>query len=506
MAYIGIATKNQKMGRIGLTTFSPKSNDVFSSRMWRKLIEYLSRSANSDVIKIGIIDKDIDDFWFDFSPIDIETIKFNELFIESVRKFDLLIINDNSKNVEVEVSKRLKELVESGVGLLITNPSKSGIISELLEIASVVVQNINPPQTKLYWTKIGSISSIYQPEFTKNAQSLINSASLDDWDIIMSSDKTLYSSTTPSENITYGNGQGESIFIVNTNISMSNGVVVIEEGIESTSSSSESSDNSSSSQTVSSSSSSQITEWDITESIAAHWKLNDADNSNLVRDQISFSNLANLFSSNKRVSTSSKSYSGGIERQLRFDGTSNYAKTAANESLRFNSGASISDFSVNVWITQESLHSGTIISKKDNWELWVNSDGSVKFTLIDDALVTKTYSSSVQSVFINNRTNIHVNVSNTSVSIYVNLISQSLSLIDNGHTGANTTISEIYIGDNGYGNLFHGYIDNIMVIGKQLNIIEIESFYNEGVGTESHKGTFYLVSSSSSSSNSSSSS
>ena len=506
MSLIGIETKKHEEGVLTLTTFPPNQNfDYATCKMWRKILEHTGKKQTEETIKIALVGPEkIDDFWFNFSPVLIEIITIQDINSEPIYGFDVIIFYNKYENSDDIVSERIKEIVENGIGILTIASCMSGNINILSKISNISVTSTNPINTQMYWTEIGKNSDIFSPGVNANIMVEIKDNLMTEWEILASNIKTNYQIIENAQESIGGSGfSGESIFIASAYISMSNGIVILEE-TQNSSSSSDSTSSSSSSISDSSSSSSQIEYFDISESTIAHWKMNDSDGTNLVRDGISFLNLGNYYSGSEPIATSSVSEYGVINRRMRFNGVNSYIRTVSGGHLRLNSGTNIEDFSINFWITPFSMHNGIVLSKKDVWEIWITNDGKLKMLLFDNALNYKQIITA-NTVFSSESTyNVVINGSSSSMVVYINTGIVSIISSNIGFTGVNTKYSELFIGKNGSGNYFHGALDNIIILNRFLTNVEIEGIYKEGNGSETLDGTFYFISSSSSTSSDSS--
>jgi hypothetical protein len=248
-------------------------------------------------------------------------------------------------------------------------------------------------------------------------------------------------------------------------MAMSNGIIELTEGTES-SESSESESSSSYFLSESSSSSSEFFNLNITNNLSAHWKMNDNDNSSLIRDYVNFKNMAYLYDGEIKSITINSSVNSGINKSIYFNGTGNYAKTIISDNCRFNNGTEIDDFSINLWLQVKSIREAIIISKKDVWDLSLTDSGEIKITYYDndgEFIWTKT-----NYKIENSLSNIHVNCIGGAFSIYVNTDEKDTTSFDSGFSGENTITSEITIGGANNGQFFHGNLDNIYVINRPL--------------------------------------
>jgi hypothetical protein len=80
------------------------------------------------------------------------------------------------------------------------------------------------------------------------------------------------------------------------------------------------------------------------------------------------------------------------------------------------------------------------------------------------------------------------------------------SQVDIGYSSMSDLSTSLYIGSSPSGDWFEGGIDNVLILDKPADIVELEGLWNMGIGTENCSDTVKYTSSSSSSSTSNSSS
>lgn len=524
MNYISIVTREYGQGRITL------SSDYMSGYrsghgkgsviLWRKILEWTGQRKTYETVKIAVISSlniNYSSKLYDLSPVVIEELTLQQLAIlesETLNSFDLLYFIGTPEAVDPTLKTGIKNFVENGGGVLIEVPSYSGEIAVISEIDSIVVESIQRPDINTaYWTDDGRNSYIY----TSNARfstmvSIPFSSFSGDWKIWMSDVETRYSDQSADSRSLIAKTPHVSGFNVATGIYLKDGVILIEEGSDSSESSSETSSLSSVSigLSTSSSSSSQIEDWSICDSIVANWPMNDFRANSVVSDDaLNLYNMAFLKRGSDFINTRDESVEGIIGTsnsnvQLIYFKNDSFAETHENNYLNFNNGKNDLEFGVSFWVKPETISESVFVCKKDVWEIGIDSSNKVYFKRIDNnGGHLKTY---LDSYVVENKwIFITINSNADMTYFYINMAEQDVSIDDSEYSGKNTKITKTIIGSNG-DVFFNGYLDKVVIIDRFYTDIEIQSLYNQGVSTSNCEGIFYHTSSSSSSSSTSESS
>ena len=523
MNYVGLATKQYGEGRICLVSDRISGENtkhgVNSISFWRKLLEWTSQKKAKEIINICLIDNSYYKpklYLNELYQSQVSTKTYLDIVAQGLNKYDIVYISGLTSYVSEEVKQEIEKYVNSGGGLLIENPNIEGVINILELIDSINVSSINPPnQTFAYWTIDGKSHYSYYSKVKINFYSQMLDSEFDSsWIILMSSIETEEESTIGSE-IESDKSLGAE-FGISFISSMQKGLVILGEEVFIESSSSSSIDSSSSS------SSSGVYDWNFCENIIAYWKMNDNNDSPVLFDETgSLYHIAKLYDGTNTTKTLNKSISGRVNRAISFNGATNYAKTFQNASLNISDDIEDKPLSISLWAYPVQNKEAFLLYKKGAWGLYLK-DKKIFFRLYNGASYAEFYTDAIMEINRWNNITIaynpnlqmvvgEVSVGSTRIGpipsqfcyIYLNGTRYTTYHSNVGaYTYSSNNLSYFFIGNKENSLYFNGLLDNIFIVDKVLNGIEVEMLYNENNGTEDCLGLKLFNSSSSSSSSS----
>lgn len=169
-----------------------------------------------------------------------------------------------------------------------------------------------------------------------------------------------------------------------------------------------------------------------------------------------------------------------------------YISVQDSESLSFGNGTSDSPMSLETWIKLEDMTSAGLIWKDEEYRLFLHTDDSLRFNLIDDsasAYIGKK-TSSVLSSYLGNWVHIvttyNGNGTNDGAKIYLNGSAVSIANSTTGtYVAMENKSNPIYLGryDSNYAK---GSIDEAKVYSKELSATEVLKNYNNGKSAHSN--------------------
>ena len=517
MSYVALAVRNYGDGRIcihtdrmgAIHTGHSENIDYF----WRKLFEWVSAHKPGESIKVGLI-VNVDTYnlnkFSTCNPISVSKITMSEIPFVDLDNFDCLYVMGLPTSASILVQNKIAEYIENGGGLILEYPNRGQeYINILLGIENLWCYSDQRPVDGLaYWTEGSESHYVYYENIALAFMSTMRAQDFsDNWDLLMvDTAYTINSTTTLLDGTVSYNKKTMSEFGISYLCSMQKGIVIVtpEDELNGTSSSSSSSSNSSSS-VLSESSSSEMTNWDICDNIIAEWRMNDNLSNPIVKNQANnFQHLGVLKNSFGTINTSTRHVTGKINGALWLKGINGeIIETTSNTSLNFTYHLNDIPFSISLWSyfnsitpTKYLLLKGDGISSNLVWFLRLNIGGELEFRMYD-GLGYKGRRTVPNSVSIGQWYNIMISYDGINYpEIFVNLTKVDAYNSDFGvYNSMNDYNTPLRFGD-----AFNGYLDQVIIVDKELSQIEKEAVYNLGRGTEDCSGEYWATSSSSSSS------
>ena len=169
-----------------------------------------------------------------------------------------------------------------------------------------------------------------------------------------------------------------------------------------------------------------------------------------------------------------------------------YISVQDSETLSFGNGTSDTPMSLEAWIKLEDMTSAGLIWKDEEYRLFLHTDDSLRFNLIDDsasAYIGKK-TSSVLSSYLGNWVHIvttyNGNGTNDGAKIYLNGSAVSIASSTTGtYVAMENKSNPIYLGryDSNYAK---GSIDEAKIYSKELSATEVLKNYNNGKSAHSN--------------------
>lgn len=507
--YAAIIVRQYAEGRICIT--SDRINGYLSteggtSALWRKVMEWTGQKRSFETINVAVINSSLIPYrnkLEELVPISFQELSLHDVTYNDISSFDLLYFVGLPSESSSDLERVLESYVKNGGGIYIEVPDRDGEIEILKNIESVVCSSINRPQfSNAYWTASGREHYIFVDPVNVGFLTTLDVAGFStSWTPLMTN-TTSSDNIQPEEPLTTIDKIG-SEFGIGYTIAMQHGIVELETDMSTSSSSSIDSSSSSSS-----SSFEDDNPWSFCDNIVGQWKMNDnADNYIVWGSSSNFELMGKMERNTVPLKTSDYHVSGIINGALSFDGNQSYVTTSNTYSLNFTNTFVDLPFSVSFWI-YPIAGSGHILYKQDCWEVYL--DSSVLYFRLHDIAGTREFYMSSRNIQTDEWSNITLSYDGTfnGLSIYCNGILESQVKSESSYTTMKNTVSTFIIAAETYSgtNCFTGYIDNVIVLDRELSLIEVDALWNEGRGTEECSGIYTYPSSSSSSSESSSSS
>jgi hypothetical protein len=508
---VSLITREYFSGRLAITTdrlggfrtgngYTPKS-------FWENLIKWVGKKNDKGNVNVAIM-KNVETFYENFISR-IESLNYlelseSEILQNGINNFDVLYFIGLPQFSTSEILPEIiEEYVRNGGGVIIESPDIVGEIEIISLIDSVEVSSIKRPSyEKAFWTQAGTESPIYvkYSNFSSFMVEIKDSDFSNNWDILLSDTKTFALQTTSQELELQDNIDNQDYsfrsfqeFGVGFIVGIKDGTVYLEEGSETSSSSS------------SSSSSSTIEEenWSFCDNIIANWKLNENNSNSFIWDSSGdFFQIGELKSNGLNVNTEDSSIAGKINNSIYFSETNkNNIVVQPGTKLNFTDGIIDSEFSITTWVkTYDDVGTKYILSKDGVWELFLINN-QINFKLIDGA--NSRSASSLLNIVKEQWSLVSIIYDGLNITIYLNNNNVTGPQIDLGYSTMLNSLSTFYIGSSSSSGWFNGELDNVLILNKQFNQVEIEAIWSAGNGTEDCEGTLTYTSSSSSSSSSS---
>ena len=517
--YAALIVRQYGEGRIAVITDRVSGYKTYHGAnpvtFWRQMLEWTAQRFEKEPLNIALVDN-ADQRALE-SLRELHQIRVTSLTLQDVAKrdlspFHLLYVSGLPEEVSNDVHTRLETYVAGGGGLFIENPNRgSENINILTSMDNVYIDVTDRPlQEDAYWTSIGISHYMHYPTARVGFYSTLKPTDFGtEWSILMSDvETTTIASNAESATITTDSNLGAE-FGLSYVASMIKGIAIVEEEVGfGVSSSSSSIDSSSSS---SSSSFEDPTAWTFCDNIVAYWKLNEDNDSPAVwEDTGDFNLMGTLYNGTQPIYTSSRHSTGAVNGALSLDGSGHYIKTSSTPKLNFASGFDDAPWSISFWVKPSNmdLDGRFVIAKKNVWAIYLQNE-RVNFELYSGS-TTRFASTALKSVKNDQWNNITITYDGSlyGIKMYHNGINEIVSSFDSGGTynGVNDFNSAISMGTSQNVYYLGCLLDNILVVDKVLNKIEVESINNQNQGTEECEGIYYYLSSSSSSSSVSSSS
>lgn len=511
--YVSLAIKEYAEGRVCIVTDRISgyltNHGQSSPAFWRNVIEWTGRRFPSESISIGIIETfKVPSTNLDFiSPVSYKNIDLQYLANNDFGEFNLLYFIGLPSLVSDEVAEKIEEYVKVGGGVLIEVPDRGGEYINILKYIDNIycISPERPSYDYASWTVNGRQSYVYDPHAKIGLYSSLSLASFpSSWEIIMT-DAPVLQEYIPTKEIV-ADGKCESLVGISYASSFTKGIVIMEEGLNSSSSSS-SADSSSSS---SSSSFEDPDYWNVCNNIIAQWKMNDNINTPIVCNSQGNFALTGLFKRNNvNRNTNLQHVSGITDGALEFNGIDDNIYVASGQDLNFRNATTDKPCSMSMWVyikdNYSSYDDSYLLEKKNVWYFEIKNGGLVVYFYgVSTGYISATTENNILPK--NRWTNLMFTFDGgIDLKIYVDGSDVTFDVAKILYTAKKNSITPFYIGSNSSSGFFEGYIDNIIMVDKKLSNIEVEGLYNIGRGTEECEGTVIYTSSSSSISSSSSS-
>ncbi|MFA7219274.1 MAG: LamG-like jellyroll fold domain-containing protein [Synergistaceae bacterium] len=505
--YASLAVRQYGEGRICIITDRVSGHKTYHGAspvsFWRNLLEWTGQRFDNEDINIALIDN------ASYMPmsalsglhqIRITKLSFQDIAIRDLSIFDVIYISGLPELVSNDVHEKIEPYVANGGGLFIESPDRGGEnINVLTSIDDIYCQSVDKPlQENSYWTVNGkSHYTYYSGAFIEFLSAIELTSFSSDWTVLMSSIPT----TTVAEGSTatiITDSRIGSEFGLSYIASMQKGIALVNEETL-VSSSSSSLDSSSSS---SSSSFEDPDYWDFCDDIVAYWKMNDNINSPIIWDESGdFRQIGRLYSGTGTISTSTKSRTGIINRAINFDGVNDYVVTYDNTSLNFINSGVDTPCTISFWIYPEDADLGGsyILYKDETWGVYIQ-DSRIIFEAYDGTAIryASTITKPVRSLEWNHIV-ITYDGTVSGFAFYYNGKSVQKTSFDIGsYVGMDNKYSTMYMATRKEQYYYGGTIDNILILNRNINSIEVEGLFNRGKATEDCEGVCLYTSSSSS--------
>ena len=494
-------------------------------QFWRKIFEWVTTKKPYENIKVAVvINTKIHsaDKIESFDPITVKKFSVSDLATLNLDDYDCLYFVGVPPSIATNLTDNIADYVSNGGGLIIECPNiGSQSINVLAGIEDLYCYSSERLcKNNAYWTIDGQASYVFYDDADIIFMSTLRMSDFsDEWTILMTNIEYVvtYSTTTPSAYGIQKIGNVGSQFGISFISAMQNGVVTLDtEEIGSSSSSSLSLSSSSSSSSIDSeSSSSEIEYWNICDDIVAEWKMDDNANTPTIMDsQGNFNHMGILQNNSGYVNSTVKSVIGKVNGAISLDyvgGEAYYIQTPANTDLNFTNGVTDLPFSISLWIyfTQIALFSASyLIYKSGVWDLSLLDTGALRFIIYDktSSMIYKGRKTPPSIITANQWHNVIIAYGGgtNKPAIYVDAVQKDT--LDNNVGIYQTMINSdsVLRFSNPATNYFTGYIDQVIIVDKELNSTERKGLFNYGGGTENCGGYYSHFSTSSTSSISSS--
>lgn len=492
-----------------------------TKEFWRKILEWTSKKTSNELIRVGLV-INIQPSAFDkinnMKPVSVDKLKFSDLASVDLSHYDCLYIVGLPSSASSIVTQKIETFVENGGGLVIEYPNRGkeniNVLTAIQDIYCYSSERLIT--SNAYWTIDGGNHYVFDYVAEISFMSTLRQQDFsEDWMILMTNiPNTVTTTTTTSLNqiLDFDKTSG-SEFVISFISSMQNGIVTLEPGSESTSSSN--SESSSSSSGDSSSSSSENINWNICNNIVAEWRMDDNTSTNIVKPQSNdFLITGQFISSTVGINTQNRHVAGKINGALRFDSSlTEYISTPANTLLNFTDGINDLPFAISLWVYPINLTGVHNILVKDatitrnGWSLFSNGMAIYFYVWGWDGANIRRGRYSSNALTLNTWNHIIVNYDGIGsptpqdgMGLYVSASRVDTTDITDGgtYTTMNNPNSSFYMSYTS--SPFEGYIDQVVILDKELSQVEIEAIYNLGRGTIDCEGEYWHTSSSSSSS------
>ena len=253
-------------------------------------------------------------------------------------------------------------------------------------------------------------------------------------------------------------------------------------------------------------SSSSSDPWDITDAVVAQWKMNDNEASKVVIESIGGldGTYEGAFDGNWK-NTADISVSGVVENYNALDmkifgsrtggGVQGSYITIPSNDFYFTNGVTDEPFAISLWLNmRSSTYLTEIIIKTGTWKLTVEAGGSIKFELDSSETSPPTTGSRTaitdSSPFTDLNSWHHVVINYNSVNyngitIYFDgELQTTINYEVPTYVKMQEVVGAIAISTNTTARSLEGYIDNVIIISRELTTAEIAGLYNDGLGTE----------------------
>lgn len=500
--FVSLLTKEYGSGRVAITADRlggyRTSTGQGDKDFWKKLLKWTGKKMPNETVHIGIIksvETNYQSFLSTINSITFQRITLGYLSIFGPNNFDVIYFIGLPPSHSSNMPSILEEYVRNGGGLIFESPNVSGEISLLEEIDTITIASSNRPlYEKSYWTLNGVSSDIYTPEYFSPFMTTIEESSVPTgWNILLSDIQTIEEVIEEENDYTFEyDNFATTEFGIGFSISMKNGLVTIEEG-----------ENEIFSSSSSSSSSSIIeTEWDVCDNIISYWKLNENYNTSFIwNSNGDIALIGKMREDGVEIPTNQCSEYGVINRAILFKTyLKNNITTFATKKINFVSDGVDTAFSIALWVNpHNAVVNSCILDKQNVWDVFI-LNGFVRVRLKNDTNTRMLMSSSKLSYDSWNFLVITYDTIN--LKIYIKNQDVSGTQIDAGYTSMANANSPFYIGSSNSGEWFYGRMDNILILDKKINSVEMEGMYNMGRGTEECWSILKYTSSSESSSSS----
>jgi len=504
--YISLITKEHLNGRVAITTDRlggfRTGHGTTPTTFWSNLLRWTSKSLKDESVYVGVV-KNVETYYENYLN-SLSGVAFKEISTEYLERFgadefDVVYFIGLPLNSPDSIPDLLETYVAGGGGLIFESPDIEGEIELLSSIDSIeVASTARPTQDLASWTNFGVSSDIYTPNMSSSFMVTINQSDLpEEWNVELSDIPTSKLPENNDEELSQFNYDSNAIqeFGVSFVTGMKDGLVTLEPG-DALSISESSSDSSSSSSTL------LETEWDLCDDMYAYWKLNEDNANSFVWDSSGdFSQMGTFKSNGSNELTSNRSTIGKVNNALRFKASEeNNIEIPSGTKLNFTNGTVDTPFSVCFWVYPLNPSGPqTIISKNNVWS--VSLVGAKVKAILTDGANTRSVES-LSTLSINKWSFIVVTYDGSTLKTYVNAVNDSGVQSDVGYVSMDNLNSISTIGSDASSDWMDGLIDNLLVVNKEVNSLEMEGMWNMGRGTEECSAILAFTSSSDSSSSS----
>lgn len=500
--YAAIIVRNYAEGRICMTTDrigGYLTNEGGYWSLWRNLLEWTGQKKSFETITIGVINSaeiPYKSHLEKLSPISFQEISLNDVTHNSISQFDLLYFIGLPTESGTDLETVLEEYTRNGGGLYLEVPDISGDIEILKEIESVSCKSINRPLFGVaYWTPEGKEHYVFvDPVYIGFLTTLNVDDFSSEWTPLMTNITSDEEIPAP-ENIPDTTDRMASEFGVEYSVSMQHGLIEIDTNMSTSSSSSFDSSSSSSS-----SSGMEDTAFNFCPNIVAYWKMDDNASNAIVWDESNnFKQMGLLKSGSTDIYTANHHISGKVNGALTFDGFTNKVETSSNLTLNFNGATGDLPFSISFWLYSES-GIGHLLCKSGVWEVYLLN--SILYLKLHSAYGYRIFYMDSDPIPLDKWKNITLVYDGTlsGMKMYLDSKLKSHIAVEDSYTTMKSNDSPFYMASNISSSYWKGYLDNIYILDKAINEIEVEVLWGVGNGTDQCEGVYQYTSSSSTSS------